>query len=346
MRTNQNEQLAPLLIALLVFTTVFEIWCSSKTQVQSARESTITKPVGSMRVPVVNAKAAGAKGDGKTDDTEVLQGLIDSLNQTGGGTIYIPAGNYKIDTKKALWLKSHVDVVMPDSTAQLTAFPSDTTRFYILMIASAEDIKIKGGKIKGERFEHIGTKGEWGMGIAIYASHHITIDGTIVADCWGDGIVAGAQTKYKAPGKSTNINIKNVISHNNRRQGLSIGKVDGFLVDSCKFLYTGGTKPMGGIDIEPDSDTAQNITIRNSEFGYNQGPGIVMYARSPKTPPVSVLININVHNNYLHHNSYGSYITRARNVVFTNNRMVKNKYGPAVYCKDTVNCVITPNETK
>ena len=43
---------------------------------------------------VMNIGEFGAKADGKTDNTLVIQKAIDQLAASGGGTIYFPAGTY------------------------------------------------------------------------------------------------------------------------------------------------------------------------------------------------------------------------------------------------------------
>jgi hypothetical protein len=50
-------------------------------------------------VSYVNAKDAGAKGDGLTDDAPALQRAVDSLG-SAGGTIFIPAGTYMLGTSE------------------------------------------------------------------------------------------------------------------------------------------------------------------------------------------------------------------------------------------------------
>lgn len=45
-----------------------------------------------------NVMQYGAKGDGSTDDTAAIQAAINAAQTAGGGTVFFPAGTYKIST--------------------------------------------------------------------------------------------------------------------------------------------------------------------------------------------------------------------------------------------------------
>jgi polygalacturonase len=308
--------------------------------VVSCAGSRVQSPPTKTFEPIVNVIALGVSRDGITDATKIFQKAIDSVAGLGGGTVVVPAGRYLIDADVSVRLKSRVTLQMTDSTTEIVAKPTKSSRSYILMIVNATDVKVVGGKIIGERNEHLDTTGEWGMGIAVYASKNVTINGTKIYNCWGDGIVIGAKAgaPFYAPTASQNVSVKNVTSDNNRRQAITIGKANGVLIDSCLLTGTNGTKPMAGIDIEPDRDTAQNITIQNSVVAYNKGPGIEIYVNRS-----SMVKNVVVKNNFIHHNTYGGYLVRAQNVVFNDNRIIQNKYMPLIKATDTVNCVLIPN---
>lgn len=305
-------------------------------------ETTLPKDLPSdLRKPILDVQKWGAVGDGITDDTKSFQKLIDHLATAGGGTVYVPSGNYAINAKTAIRLKSKVDIFMRDTLTTLKAIPNDTTNYIVLSIADAEDVRVRGGKIVGERYLHKGTRGEWGMGIGIYGSLNVKISDMVIADCWGDGIyITDSKTLNRG---SAFVLLKNVISRNNRRQGLSIIKATIVGVEDCKFLYTNGTAPQAGIDIEPNYDAASHITITNTECAYNAGAGILTYER--KSPPLTVVTDVEIHNNYIHHNNlYGGLISGGRNINFSNNRIVDNRLTPMIWARDTVNCKLTPNQ--
>ncbi len=63
----------------------------------------------------INIVESGAKGDGITDNTEIIQKTIDECSAKGGGTVYIPSGKYLI---RPLEFKSNVNLYL-DSGATL-----------------------------------------------------------------------------------------------------------------------------------------------------------------------------------------------------------------------------------
>lgn len=139
---------------------------------------------------------------------------------------------------------------------------------------------------------------------------------------------------------SRDVIIKRVTSTNNRRQALAIGGVNGLEGDSCLLTYTNGTPPQDGIDIEPDSDTAQNVYIKNCEIANNVGNGIEMNAKTNTTAKVR---NIYVNNNFIHNNAYSAYVLHVQNSTINYNRFIQNRVRNQIYAKDTSNCVFTPN---
>src|ERR1700677_2691926 len=76
------------------------------------------------RIPAKKSRAAhfirsildfGAPRDGVSDATEAIQTAIDACADAGGGTVFVPAGEYRTG---AIWLRSHITLHL-DSGATL-----------------------------------------------------------------------------------------------------------------------------------------------------------------------------------------------------------------------------------
>lgn len=61
----------------------------------------------SLYAGVIDIAKRGAKGDGKTDNTSIIQKAIDECSQNGGGKVFIPSGIYLI---RPVELKSNVNL--------------------------------------------------------------------------------------------------------------------------------------------------------------------------------------------------------------------------------------------
>ena len=227
----------------------------------------------------VDVRRFGARGDGRTDDTRAFQAAIDSLRN--GGIVDVPSGVYRIDAERSVRLRSGVHLRLARS-AQLHAIPNAIERSYVLLVQEVRDVRITGGRIVGERDRHRGASGEWGHGIAIYASQNVSVRDIHIAKCWGDGISIGGRAKRGAPPRpSMDVEIANVTCLDNRRQGLTIGRSRRVRVFDCEFSDTGGTPPATGIDVEPDAgDIARDVRIERCVVRRNKGPGIQVWKNS------------------------------------------------------------------
>lgn len=293
-----------------------------------------------LTIPEIYVNDVGAVANDTINDTKAFQKAIDSMASLGGGIVRVRTGNYYINVDTSIIMKSNVTLYMYDTTRKLLAKPTYSGRYHVIIARNVDNVTIMGGKIIGERYTHTGptcpNQCEQGYGIAIFGSNNVKVLRTHIADCWGDGIILSGSAGVS----SRNITLKRIVSTNNRRQGLSILRVNGVIVDSCKFMNTNGTPPQDGIDIEPDADTAQYVTITNCEFGYNVGNGIEMNAK-PTTN--AVIRNITVQYNYIHHSKYAGYIQHVDNLIFNNNTFDEIQFGPPLYTNDCVGCTVTPN---
>ncbi|MEF3303421.1 right-handed parallel beta-helix repeat-containing protein [Paenibacillus sp. GYB003] len=229
----------------------------------------------------VDVKWFGAKGDGVADDTEAINRAIGD----GGVTVYIPQGTYLInaDATSAGQLNAGIQAkndttIVISPNAVLKAKPTASQRYTIINVFGKSNVTIEGGgRIVGDRNEHLGTTGEWGYGIAIGGSERVLVRDIRISDCWGDGAVLGSyQVKTNV---ARSVTFHNVRCDNNRRQGMSIIAAQGVRIGECYFGNTNGTAPQAGIDIEPDSGTAvTGVVITGCLFENNAGGNLVLNA--------------------------------------------------------------------
>lgn len=59
---------------------------------------------------VINVKGLGAAGDGVANDTGPLQAALDMARDTGGGTVYVPPGTYKITSTLRIYSRTRLEL--------------------------------------------------------------------------------------------------------------------------------------------------------------------------------------------------------------------------------------------
>lgn len=216
----------------------------------------------------------------EADDTKAFNRAIQNLNENCD-TVYVPAGTYYINAETSIKLKSNMKLVLSED-AVLQALGNSNSHSDVIYVRDASNVTISGGNIRGERYQHKGSSGEWGMGIGIYDSTHVLVDGVRISNCWGDGVYIGSKHDQDLNAGSSTISITNSHLFNNRRNNLSIVCADYVTVNGCAFEYANGTAPEYGIDIETNNskNPCEHITISNSTFtGNNQAAlGIVTAA--------------------------------------------------------------------
>lgn len=242
----------------------------------------------------INVKWFGAKGDGKTDDTEAINQAIAATNSSDINTkkVFIPNGIYMIKAhvpdfaKDRNYLRDEggiqmvdgVDLIL-DKNATLSAIPNNADQSVIVRMYDVKNVSLSGGNILGDVDGHIGNTGEWGYGIALSGATNVKIKDVHISKCWGDGI--NIQIVGDEGGRpSKNVTIDGIVATNNRRQGMSVEGVDGLLVNNSEFSNTSGTAPECGVDIEPWSskNTVRNVTFSNCQFLNNNNAGLLAMA--------------------------------------------------------------------
>ena len=137
----------------------------------------------------------------------------------------------------------------------------------LLFILRATNLHIIGYGAKFVMHKDDFPNGEFGHAISIDKMEHGTIRGLELYGSGGDGL-------YLYDCKD--VLIGDVYAHGHKRQGMTINKCDGLTIKDSRFEDTAGSKPMDGIDIEPDveTDTIKNVLIDNCVFRNNGGSGV------------------------------------------------------------------------
>lgn len=216
----------------------------------------------------------GAIGDGETDDTAAFQAAVDDA-----WCVAVPGGVYAINRKTMINVPSDTRMIFePGATLIGATQPNSQNDITALLhIFAAARVQIIGGAFVGDRATYQGSSSaQWGFGISIESSSDVTLDGCHIRECQGDGIYIGRVENTDSGVGCTNVTIRDCVSDNNARHGLSINKADGVRI--LGGAYTNSNGIVGGqfgIDIEPDDDCIiQHVTIDGVRASGNASTGI------------------------------------------------------------------------
>lgn len=258
------------LLVIVSMTTTFVLHGCEKL-INKGMEEVDMGTIATTEVNVLDFESAAAT------DHEMIQLAIDYAYDNGIAGVFVPAGVYEIDAAgvngdRGIGLRDGITLRL-DPAAVLKAIPNNAGTYSIVRIQNVTSAKLTGGTILGERKEHGGTTGEWGMGIDIRDADSITVQDVLIKYCWGDGIYVGGNTPCR------DILIENTTCDSNRRQGISLVHVDRVLVRNSVLSNTIGTQPQSGIDLEPNSSqTVKNVLITGTSFVKNRGKGLLAFA--------------------------------------------------------------------
>src|SRR4249919_54030 len=305
----------------------------------AATQPAYVPPTRQRGTTLLNAQAFCAVGDGVHDDTSALQAAINALPSTGG-TVFIPAGTYLVDAVRSVQLRSLMHLQM-DPAAKLVAKTTSSDSYNVLLADVLHDVEISGGQIVGERDSHIGTIGEGGHGIRIRGCQRVTIRDIICSKGWGDGITVGPRPNFgKTFTYSADVVLANVVCTGNRRNGVSIGDVNGMKVYDSEFSNTTETKHQCGIDVEPSPDIdgsgrCDDVHIENCNLAGNAAYGINIWKNT---------YNIVLTKCMIQNNRTCGMVTRGLNgATFSDNTICNNMSTGMFIQIDSKNVVISGN---
>ena len=223
--------------------------------------------------------------------------ITDTLNQeisklSSGGTLSVPAGTYKVDATKSIALKSNISIKLSPKT-YLEVIANKNTSYRLFKVHNVKNVTIEGGNLIGDKYTHLDTKGQWGMGVDVKDSQNIKIKNMNISKMWGDAIYIGTS------GKNSNykLTLSNIQMDDNRRQGISITSVNTLLAENLVIKNTSGIGPQNGVDIEPNNNKAilKNIIFRNLLTQNNKGVGFQASLKHYKGSNLPISISLDQH---------------------------------------------------
>lgn len=237
----------------------------------------------------------GAKADGVTDDTAILNSLILFAFNNGYKNVVFPSGLYMIkpdgigNQYGGISLQSNTLYDL-SSGAELRSIGVSSNIYSVLNIINKNNVKVINGTATGDRNAHIGSGGEWGHVVCIIGSSNVMLDHVWAQNGWGDGIYVGEAGTEPC----RNITLMKCVAHNNRRNGLAITNVKDMDVFSGMYINTNGTEPQFGVDIEADvaGSYLDNINLYNVYTASNISGGIQIVPHFIQG--TSQLCNINI----------------------------------------------------
>jgi len=228
---------------------------ATQSELPSNEIAATTAPAGSYNI--INSLPSGYVKDGSRDYTAYLQSAIKNHSN-----IVFPGFPILVNEKGLEIGSNKIITFLNGSELRMKATSSE--KYNVIRLLRSSNVTLVDPVITGDRKKHIGTRGEYGHGISILSAKNITIKNAKISDCWGDGIYINQPTGLPVP---ENITISGSSFYRNRRNSISVTCVNGFKVLNS-YAYgllesEGGTRPMSGIDFEPN-------------FAYQKMKGIVV----------------------------------------------------------------------
>lgn len=215
---------------------------------------------------LTQALPEGHVTDGSVTYTAHLQAALDNHK-----VVVLPNFPIQID-KPGLRIRDNAEVYFREKS-QLKMAANPHSHYYMILLLDAENVLIKNANLEGDRNRHLGTTGEWGMGMYISGCKDIFINAATIKNCWGDGIYLG-QDSWNKP--SDNILIEHAFIDSNRRAGIAIISATNVTINECIVQNTNGPFISSAITMEANNrnNDINNIVINNCITKNNAKVGI------------------------------------------------------------------------
>ncbi len=239
-----------------------------------------------------NAAWWGFSGE---DVTEALQAAIDS----GASKLIVPYMG-KPWIIRPIALRSNLEIVFEPGVVVLAKkdeFKSRGDSLFTAADATVITMRGYGATLRMHKSDYQSEpyeKAEHRMGLSFRGCKRVTIEGLRIEYTGGDGIYIGKTDKQLW---CEDVVIRDVICHENHRQGISVITAENLLIENCVLSNTSGTPPQAGICLEPNRETNTanqrlvNCVIRNCILENNHGNAVHLFFKNFTSlhAPVSIL---------------------------------------------------------
>lgn len=174
---------------------------------------------------------------------------------------------FTIPSNRTIWLDN----------ANIILDATNCAAYQVVNIDQADSVNIFGsGTIRGDRDNHLGDGGEWGMCLCISGSNSVNVSGLNLADGWGDGIYII---------NSQNVYIDGVHCSRARRNGISVISGENITVIDCAFEDTSGTNPQASLAVEANTtdDPVKNVRFIRCTGKRSGGAGFYATVRADES---------------------------------------------------------------
>lgn len=212
------------------------------------------------RTPVINARAAGAVGDGATDDSDALERALEQAGERGG-TLYLPPGRYSY--RRATPLRPAAGVVVaghPGDSVVEFAPPPSRDGFGQLWAVTADDVTLDG--VVSQRASDVAT-----VLVDLEAVRGFTLSrSALLGRPPSGGTTYCHGIKLPDSGSARALTLTDStfaeLSYGLLQTNVSTARVDAFTVERCNFSSNGNT------DLEFNSPRGTTTSVRVTDCAF------------------------------------------------------------------------------
>lgn len=139
--------------------------------------------------------------------------------------------------------------------------------------------------------------------ISLRMCERVSLEGLELRESGGDGIYIGPGTGNASHKFCEDIEIRDCLMEDNKRNGLSIVSAKRVQVEDCRVNLSNGFSPASGVDFLPETtqQVLEDIVFLRCQFTNNDGPGISV--RTRELDGTSADISLSFEDCYLSHNN-------------------------------------------